>query len=234
MFGKNPVRKQDLNNRGILWVQEIFPTLQGEGSYAGTPSIFIRLAGCNLQCEFCDTQFETAFEDVRNKRLPVDIVETVNRLSTENPGCTNVVITGGEPFRQNFVPLASKLLELGFTIEIETAGTLWIDEFSHIVDNCHVTVSPKTPKLNKNIEKAAKAYKYIVGAENCPKGDCVVPLTAKGKQLPLPRFAQQIFIQPMDVEDPIKHADNIEAAVELCKQTGWRLSVQTHKYIGVE
>ncbi len=234
MFGKNTIRKQDLNPEGKLWVQEIFSTLQGEGSFAGTPSIFIRLAGCNLQCEFCDTQFETAFDDEFNNMSVEMVASSVNALAVESPGCTNIVITGGEPFRQNFVPLASKLLELGFTIEIETAGTLWIDEFSHIVENCHVTVSPKTPKINKNIAKAANAYKFIVGIGNCARGDCVVPLSASGKQLPLPLYGQQVFIQPMDVSDPTEHADNIEAAVELCKQTGWRLSVQTHKYIGVE
>ena len=234
MFGNNPIRKQDLNPSGKLWIQEVFSTLQGEGVHAGTPSIFIRLAGCNLQCEFCDTQFETAFQSPANHMDVTQISKVVNRMSMESPGCTNIVLTGGEPFRQNFVPLAAHLLSLGFTIEIETAGTLWIDDFGHIVQDCHVTVSPKTPKINPRIEGAASAYKYIVGVENCPDGECLVPLTAKGKPLPLPRFAQPIFIQPMDTEDPVMHARNIETVVKLVKQTGWRLSVQIHKYIGVE
>lgn len=234
MYGKNPVRKQELDLDGKLWVQEIFSTLQGEGSKAGTPSIFIRLAGCNLTCEFCDTQFETAFDSQLNFMTVTQISKMVNRLSLDYPGCTNIVLTGGEPFRQNFVPLASHLLSLGFTIEIETAGTLFIDSFHHIAKDCHVTVSPKTPKINSSIETIASAYKYIVGESNCPRGNCLVPLSAKGKELPMPKFRQPIFIQPMDCDDPVMKGRNIDAAVSLVKQTGWRLSVQTHKYIGVE
>lgn len=234
MYGNNPVRKQHLNEEGNLWVQEIFATLQGEGTHAGTPSIFVRLAGCNLRCTFCDTQFETAFAEEENFRSVENVCKEINALNVESPGCTNIVVTGGEPFRQNFVPLASRLLELGFTIEIETAGTLWIEEFCHIANNCHVTVSPKTPKINPYIERAANAYKFVVSVENCPSGECLAPLSAVGKPLPMPKFSQQVFIQPMDVDDPIIRGRNIDTAVRLVKQTGWRLSVQIHKMIGVE
>ena len=234
MHGKNPVRKQDLDPDGKLWVQEIFSTLQGEGSHAGTPSIFIRLAGCNLTCEFCDTEFESAFECSTHHQSVAHISSIVNRMATDDPGCTNIVITGGEPFRQNFVPLASHLMSLGFTIEIETAGTLWIDTFQYIAKNCHVTVSPKTPKINPMIETVASAYKFIVGESNCPSGNCLVPLTMNGKELPMPEFRQPIFIQPMDSDSQVVRRRNIEAAVNLVKQTGWRLSVQTHKMLGIE
>ena len=233
MYGQNHVRKQDLDPDGMLWVQEIFATLQGEGSHAGTPSIFIRLAGCNLTCDFCDTQFESAFEVSTNYMSVEHISSIVNRMSVDFPGCTNVVITGGEPFRQNFVPLASHLLSLGFTIEIETAGTLYIDSFNHIAKDCHVTVSPKTPKINTAIETVASAYKFIVGESNFPDGNCLVPLSMKGKKLPMPKYGQAIFIQPMDVADPALRERNIHAAVNLVKQTGWRLSVQTTKYLGI-
>lgn len=234
MFGKNPVRKQDLDPSGKLWVQEIFSTLQGEGVRAGTPSIFIRLAGCNLTCEFCDTEFESAFESTVNCMTVTHIVTIINRMSVQFPGCNNVVITGGEPFRQNFIPMASKLIALGFTVEIETAGTIWMDDFELIAQHCHVTVSPKTQKINKHIERVAAAYKYIVGAHNAPTGEHLVPLTETLKPLPLPKFNQQIFIQPMDDANEAIAKRNIKTAIELIKQTGWRLSVQTHKYIGVE
>ncbi len=234
MHGLNTVRKQELDASGMLWVQEIFSTFQGEGAHVGTPSIFIRLAGCNLTCEFCDTDFETAFQSPVNKMTATHILTIVNRMAVQYPGCNNIVITGGEPFRQNFIPLASKLIALGFTVEIETAGTLWINDFELIAQHCHVTVSPKTQKINKHIERVAAAYKYVVGVDNAPKGDHLVPMTHAGKPLPTPKFNQPIFIQPMDTDDPVIHGRNITAAVELIKQTGWRLSVQTHKYIGVE
>jgi organic radical activating enzyme len=234
MYGLNPVRKQELDPDGKLWVQEIFSTLQGEGSHAGTPSIFVRLAGCNLTCDFCDTQFESAFESADNFMTVPQISTVINRMSSDDPGCTNIVITGGEPFRQNFVPLVNHLLSLGFTIEIETAGTLWIDTFHFISKDCHVTVSPKTPKINASIETVASAYKYIVGEDNCPKGSCLVPLSANGKELPMPKYRQPIFIQPMDDANIEKAKANIRASIGLVKQTGWRLSVQTHKMLGIE
>ena len=234
MFGENPVRKQDLDPEGRLWVQTIFSTLQGEGSHAGTPSIFIRLAGCNLTCEFCDTDFESAFESPVNFVTVIHISTIVNRMSVQYPGCKNIVITGGEPFRQNFIPLAAHLLDLGFTVEVETAGTLWIDDFDKIARDCHVTISPKTPKLNPDMERVASAYKYVVGEDNAPAFGHRVPSTMSGKPLPLPTLSQPIFIQPMDDQSVFKAERNIAAAVELVKQTGWRLSVQTHKYIGVE
>ena len=59
MFGKNPIRKAIFDNADFYEVQEIFLTIQGEGPYAGTPAIFIRLGGCNLACNFCDTEFES-------------------------------------------------------------------------------------------------------------------------------------------------------------------------------
>lgn len=234
MYGQNPVRKQELDPEGKLWVQEIFATLQGEGVHAGTPSIFIRLAGCNLTCDFCDTEFESAFTDAQNFRTVENLITAVDDLVTQFPGCTNIVLTGGEPFRQNIVPLITNLLGLGLTVEIETAGTLWVHGFENVAHHCHVTVSPKTPKINSYIERAAKAYKYIVSADNCPNGECLVPTTAAGKPLPLPMYPTPIFIQPMDCSDVFKATENIAAAISLVKQTGWRLSVQTHKMLGIE
>lgn len=230
MFGQNPVRKQDLKPDGTLWVQEIFATLQGEGMHAGTPSIFIRLAGCNLQCAFCDTDFESGFKSSLNFMSVPHISVVVNRLTAQYPGCRNIVLTGGEPFRQNIIPLVRHLLARGFTIEIETAGTLWLDDFEDFARDCHITVSPKTPKLNEWIELVADVYKYVVGEDNIYRS---MPTTMNGKPLPMPTIQQAIFIQPMDDPDISKATRNIAAAVALAKKTGWRLSVQTHKYLGV-
>ena len=60
MFGTNPSRKQVLDDGQELWVQEVFYTLQGEGPFSGQPALFIRLAGCNLRCFWCDTEFESS------------------------------------------------------------------------------------------------------------------------------------------------------------------------------
>ena len=58
MFGKNPIRKAEKGDGSVLQIQEIFPTVQGEGPHTGVPSVFVRLGGCNLACSFCDTEFE--------------------------------------------------------------------------------------------------------------------------------------------------------------------------------
>lgn len=234
MYGLNPVRKQIIDPLGRLWVQEVFATLQGEGEFAGTPSVFLRLAGCNLRCDFCDTDFESGFDEETNFLGVDDLMLRIGSLVHDNPGCNNIVITGGEPFRQNFVPLARSLIAIGYTVEVETAGTLFLEGFHKIASNCHVTVSPKTPKLNESIETIASAYKYVVSDYSAEGGDALVPLSENGKQLPLPKYGQPIFIQPMDDQNKQRAERNIQAAVNMTMQTGWRLSVQTHKMLGIE
>ena len=94
MFGKNKILKPETHSGINLDIQEIFPTLQGEGPYTGHPSVFIRLGGCNLACEFCDTEFESYHN------LSVEkIIEETSRLSKNDEGKIVrklVVITGGE------------------------------------------------------------------------------------------------------------------------------------------
>jgi 7-carboxy-7-deazaguanine synthase len=107
MFGKNPIRPIVFNPKQLA-VESIFYTIQGEGPFAGMPSLFIRLAGCNLACHFCDTQFETQadnpqdWEIVANRILAFPIHQ--RRL---------VVVTGGEPMRQNWAPLATTAPRVG-------------------------------------------------------------------------------------------------------------------------
>ena len=76
MFGKNPIRPPEKGDGSILFVQEIFPTLQGEGPLAGVPAVFLRLGGCNLACSFCDTEFES-FKEWKLE----DIIAEVKKLS---------------------------------------------------------------------------------------------------------------------------------------------------------
>lgn len=96
-----------------LRVNEIFYSLQGEGFHTGTPAVFVRLAGCNLRCDFCDTDFDS---------YEVMTVEQVVEVVRQYP--TNVVIlTGGEPSLQNIGPLVDALHESGRRVHIETNGT---------------------------------------------------------------------------------------------------------------
>lgn len=104
----------------MIKVNEIFYSIQGESTYAGLPCVFVRLAGCNLRCRYCDTQY--AFEHGKNFTL-LEIQESVSHFD-----CHLIEITGGEPLLQlQVVNLAQTFIEQGKTVLVETNGTQNID-----------------------------------------------------------------------------------------------------------
>lgn len=99
----------------MLTVNEIFHSIQGESTLAGTPCVFVRLAACDLRCRWCDTPY--AFHEGRKQSVD-DVIAQV-----EAYGCPTVEITGGEPLLQpDVIPLMSRLLELGYRVMLETGG----------------------------------------------------------------------------------------------------------------
>ena len=113
-----------------LRVNEIFYSLQGEGWWTGTPAVFVRLAGCNLRCPFCDTDFS------RSVPMSLDhVLAEVTRLAGE---CRHVVVTGGEPSLQINEAFVRAFHEVGFILHLETNGTRPLPEG---ID--WVTLSPK-------------------------------------------------------------------------------------------
>ena len=121
-----------------LDICEIFYTIQGESSYAGSPCVFVRLSGCNLRCRWCDTQY--AYEP--GKKMSIDdIVQKVLEY-----GCPMVEITGGEPLIQEQTPeLVEALLERGFLVLMETNGS---QDISKVNDRCTRIVDVKCPSSN--------------------------------------------------------------------------------------
>ena len=103
MFGKNKILGLKKGDGNMLEVNEIFATFQGEACFTGYPSIFIRLAGCNLSCNFCDTEFDK-FQELSLD----DILLKINELNIDN-FANLIVITGGEPMRQPIEKLCKKL-----------------------------------------------------------------------------------------------------------------------------
>lgn len=223
MFGDNPIRPPVSGDGLSLEVKHIFATLQGEGPYAGMPAIFIRLGGCNLACDFCDTEFE-GFSPMALR----EILEKAVSLSQQSGAGTNlIVITGGEPLRQNIAPLCDTLLAEGFMVQIETNGTLWraLDERVKVVCSPKVT-NGSYHRLREDVLARTEAIKFIVSASH-PKYRDIGEVGQGDYEIP-------VFIQPMDEQDEAKNRANRELAATLAMQTGARLSLQLHKILGIE
>lgn len=229
MKGSNPVRRQESGDGTSLWIQEVFYTLQGEGPFFGQPSVFIRLGGCNLRCFWCDTDFESSTWKPTLDEL-LDKVE-----SLRSSGCDLVVLTGGEPFRQNIVPLVESLLSRDLRVQIETNGTLWLPlpEDSRLTLVC----SPKTPKLHPRTVERISAMKYVVKAgEQSPIDGLPATSTQIAGEtacIARPQQGHQVYLMPLDESDELKNSHNLKAAVETCLQHGYRLTVQGHKAWGL-
>jgi 7-carboxy-7-deazaguanine synthase len=102
-------------------INEIFTSIQGETSFAGLPFTFVRLTGCNLRCSYCDTQY--AYEEGTEYSLDAVVAEINKRV------VSRVVITGGEPLLQDeSIALCSRLLDTGFTVLLETNGSILIKD----------------------------------------------------------------------------------------------------------
>ncbi|MBX9692043.1 MAG: 7-carboxy-7-deazaguanine synthase QueE [Cyanobacteria bacterium] len=229
MRGANPARPQEAGDGSILWIQEIFYTLQGEGPLSGRPAVFVRLAGCNLRCYWCDTDFESS---QWRPALP-EIVDEVARLAGNT--CRLAVITGGEPFRQNITPLVENLLDCGFEVQIETNGTLWqeLPESEQISIVC----SPKTERLHDQLRARISAYKYVIEAGSVDSADGL-PLAStqiEGRQTRLarPPVNVPVYVMPLDSGCVEKNERNTKACIESALNFGYRLTLQTHKIIGV-
>ena len=209
-------------------VKEIFYTLQGEGTHAGRPAVFCRMAGCNLWtgreqdrtsaiCQFCDTDF------VGTDGLGGGKFDTAQALAAriasfwpDTPagqrGQRFVVITGGEPLLQVDTPLIDALHAQGFEIAVETNGTVVAPEG---VD--WICVSPKM------------GSELVVRRGNEIK--VVIPQDGQDMALYASLDFEHYFVQAMDGPD---QKDNIRLAIEFCKQhPQWKLSLQTHKLLQI-
>jgi len=155
---RDKIRKTDT----LIALCELYESIQGEGLLVGTPSIFLRLQGCNLRCPWCDQPESLTFSNQR-----VSLEETLKEIKKLVP--RHVVITGGEPFAHKELPLVVKaLLEEGYSVQIETNGTLWIPEMESYALHVHITCSPKAAAcfyVHPQILKHARELKFVVDEE---------------------------------------------------------------------
>lgn len=194
----------------LSWkVNEIFYSVQGEGRHSGMPAVFLRLAGCSMGCDFCDTKY--AFSEGKQ----MNSLEILVALA-QYP-CKTVVITGGEPTEQDLPSLITALKSAGHTVHIETNGA----------QNCDVSradfvcVSPKKYVAKEMLEKA-DVIKLVVSQ--------TTDLTDLQKYYAYENEKTQIYLQPES-----NKKENIDLCVKLIKQhPSARLSVQLHKLINVK
>src|SRR5215831_17554873 len=154
MLGQIRVRHSE--DRAELQVNDIWYTIQGEGPYVGYPALFIRLTGCNLRCHFCDTEWD----DDNDSYCTIDNIMDRVYDNMGNHPFNLVVITGGEPVRQNLSQLIHHLDRCFPIIQMETAGTLW----QPCLTLTKIVVCPKTPKIHPFIYDHAAAFKYVIQA----------------------------------------------------------------------
>lgn len=232
MLNTQPIEKADHAADHSLEVHSVFYTIQGEGPLTGHPAIFVRLAGCNLQCPQCDTEYTSK----RERLSPEAIVARVQDL---HPGPRLVVITGGEPFRQAIGLLTQLLEDTGYQIQIETNGTL--PPPAGLAASTWVVVSPKAGKVHADTAAIAVAYKYVLNAESYDPFDGL-PIRALDHTAPAGGIARPpagfpvgaVYLQPADRKDEATNARNFRACLRSSMRHGYTLQLQLHKLIGME
>ncbi len=227
----------------------MFYTIQGEGPFAGHAAFFIRLAGCNLQCPGCDTEYTEGRRvltvgGVIDKLLALQIEHHIyDGVGHRDP---LVVITGGEPLRQPIGRLVENIIDHGFRVQIESNGFLEPDpDLTRLLWNTqlakalYLVISPKTGEINPNAARLASAFKYVLDANEVANDG--LPMKAlkhsTGKKhcvaRPPASFRGDIYVNPFDSGDTDQNKLNLEAVAKSCMENGYILGVQLHKLIGV-
>ena len=217
-------------------VNEIFETIQGEGSYTGTPAIFVRLQGCPVGCSWCDTKHTWEINpellitlgDTSSKKAESDHWasatpdELLALFQSRGYRAKHVVITGGEPCIYDLNPLCDLLHSQGFSTQIETSGTFEI----LAPEQTWVTVSPKVnmkggyPVLTSCLQRANEIKHPVAMEKHIEELQQLLTDANCTDKL--------IYLQPIS-----QKAKATALAIEMCKEHNWRLSVQVHKYLGI-
>ncbi|MDG1540544.1 MAG: radical SAM protein [Candidatus Thalassarchaeaceae archaeon] len=192
-------------------IVEIFHSVQGEGFHCGIPHVFVRFGNCNLRCEWCDTDF-LVYEE---RELDSIVAEVLSY------GCDRVIFTGGEPGIQDLSTIGRYLKEHGLILSIETNGTIEVDP---IID--WICVSPKD-QVYPNVairQRSGDELKVVYCGQSLDIYD------------ELKEGFSHHFIQPcyIETESVGQNGRNFQVVEKLVKDNPtWRLSLQTHKWMGV-
>ncbi len=218
-------------------VNEVFETIQGEGSNTGIPAIFVRLQGCPVGCSWCDTK-QTWDVTPENEVIAKDVIQvdgTIGRWANHSAkslieafnqkGFTAnlIVITGGEPCLYDLTELTNALNSAGYSTQIETSGTFEILCSS----DTYVTVSPKINMKG--------GYEVLVQALN-RANEIKHPIAKQSHIDELDELLSNIdVVQKTICLQPISQISRAtELAMKTCIARNWRLSIQTHKYLDID
>lgn len=189
-------------------INEIFYSLQGEGHFTGRPAIFIRFAGCNLRCPFCDTDF-TSYTEMS----VADILKAIASYPAHF-----VVLTGGEPSLQLTPEFIAALKEADYFLSIETNGT---HPLPAGID--WITLSPKSAfvKHADVVLEHCNELKLVYSGKVNPEAFLSIP-------------ADEYYLQPCDTGNDIANEVILQTTIEYCKKHPvWSLSLQMHKVVGI-
>jgi len=233
-----------LSNGTELDVHSVFRTIQGEGPHSGRKAVFVRLAGCNLQCPLCDTQYTDGRQTVGLRDLCESLYSTCLDYD-----CDFVVLTGGEPFRQNIAPLVQQLTQIyDLTVQVETNGRLAPQDYDKLLlarntGRFDIVISPKTSTVNPVCASLATAWKYVVCYDDVDEDglpvqalDHPVPTGATVARPP-EDFTGLVYVHPADEQDVDLNTLNLNAAAMAVLDSGdnrRRLGLQIHKYADLE
>ena len=208
------------------WISEIFTSIQGEGEVIGTPSNFIRLAGCHLRCIWCDTKY--AWHKYDGKLMKIDEI-----LKSVNNNIKFTTITGGEPLLQDVYPLVKALKDLDHKIMIETSGTIKPSEkLRKIVDI--FSVSPKLTNAgykfiyNFKDDDWATYYKFVIVN---PEKDIKEVINFVERNSINPR---KVILQPDGRSE--RYIEELRRLTQMVLNLGlpFRVLPQLHRVIGVQ
>ena len=207
-------------------INDIFYSLQGEGRNTGRAAVFVRFAGCNLRCPFCDTEFDS-YREMTDEEIITEIKElssSGNSSFFTLHSSLLIVLTGGEPTLQADEAFVDLLHQQGFEVAMESNGTRPAPQ-----NLDWLTVSPKTirgERREKREERLPDELK-IVFDENTDPETYLSPLSSLLSLKPL------LYLQPCDTGDPKRNQAIVERCVDYIKaHPHWRLSLQTHKLAG--
>jgi 7-carboxy-7-deazaguanine synthase len=200
-------------------IKEIFgPTIQGEGTHAGRPCVFLRFAVCNLRCTWCDTDFDA---EGATRMSAEDIVRRLRDLDIH--GARMVVVTGGEPTLQWDAPLAAALRAAGFTVHMESNGT---HALKAPVD--WLTVSPKI--------QFHRRQDSLLAAGAVPASECKVVVDDTVSEDTLAAFERHYTCERWSLQPCMdeRYQHHLARAIELVtRRPRWHLSLQLHKIVGL-